>query len=48
MFLLYLLGMLAWLVPTAAGVWYLLAFHEIRQEVRMIRRYLQEIHERRS
>jgi len=46
MFLLYFLGFLAWAVPTAAGIWYLLAFRDIQREIRAIRRYLQDLHER--
>lgn len=44
--LLYLLGILAWILPTAAAIWYLLAFREMQQEVKTIRRYLQEMHDR--
>lgn len=44
MILLYLLGFLAWAVPTAAGIWYLVLFREIHQEVKIMRRYLQSLH----
>lgn len=44
--LIYLLGLVAWAVPTVAAVWFLLAFREIHREIRTIRRYLKEIHER--
>lgn len=43
-----LLGLIAWIVPTIAGVWYLLTFRVIRDEIRLIRRYIQLLHERES
>lgn len=46
MILLYLLGFLAWAMPTLAAVWYLMTFRDIHREVRLIRRYLQDLHER--
>jgi len=44
--LLVVLGFIAWIVPTLAGIWYLMAFRELRDEIRTIRRYLQAIHEK--
>lgn len=41
-----ILGFLAWLVPTIAGIWYLMTFREIRDEIKLIRRYLQMMSER--
>jgi hypothetical protein len=43
--LLVLLGFLGWLVPTIAGLWYLAAFKEMRDEIRAIRRYIQSMHD---
>ncbi len=42
----FLLGLIAWVVPTIAGVWYLLTFREMRDEIKLIRRYLQAWYER--
>lgn len=44
--LLFLGGLVAWGVPTAAGIWYLVTFREVRDELKTIRRYLQAIYER--
>lgn len=46
--LLVIFGVIAWLVPTLAGIWYLAAFKEMRDEIRTIRRYLQAMHEERK
>lgn len=43
--LLVIIGVIAWLVPTLAGIWYLAAFKEMRDEIKAIRRYLQAMHE---
>jgi hypothetical protein len=43
--LLVLVGLIVWLVPTIAGLWYLYAFREMRDEIRTIRRYLQALYE---
>ncbi|HEY3364020.1 MAG TPA: hypothetical protein VGK74_03055 [Symbiobacteriaceae bacterium] len=43
---LLVLGIVGWLVPTVAGIWYLHTFREIRDEIRLIRRYLQLLSER--
>lgn len=42
---LMLFGVIAWLVPTLAGIWFLIAFKEMRDEIKTIRRYLQAIHD---
>jgi len=42
--LLVIFGIIAWLVPTFAGLWFLAAFKEMRDEIKLIRRYLQAIH----
>lgn len=44
--LMLLLAVVAWVVPTVAGVWYLLTFREMRDEIKLIRRYLQSLHDR--
>lgn len=46
--LLVILGIIAWLVPTIAGLWFLAAFKEMRDEIKTIRRYLQAMHEERK
>ncbi|HWI65068.1 MAG TPA: hypothetical protein VNT75_24840 [Symbiobacteriaceae bacterium] len=43
--LLVIFGVVAWLVPTLAGIWFLAAFKEMRDEIKTIRRYLQAIHD---
>lgn len=43
--LLVIIGVIAWLVPTVAGLWYLAAFKEMRDEIKAIRRYLQAMHD---
>lgn len=43
--LLVIIGVIAWLVPTVAGIWYLAAFKEMRDEIKAIRRYLQAMHD---
>lgn len=45
MSLLEVFALIAWLVPTMAGLWYLWAFREMRDEIRTIRRYLQALYE---
>lgn len=46
MSLMVVLGFIAWLVPTVAGVWYLVTFKEMRDELRTIRRYLQALYDK--
>lgn len=43
--LMLLLAVVAWIVPTVVGVWYLLTFREMRDEIKLIRRYLQSLHD---
>jgi hypothetical protein len=43
--LLVLVGFLAWLAPTLAGLWYLAVFKEMRNDIRAIRRYMQATYE---
>lgn len=45
--LMIILGLIGWLVPTIAGLWYLWAFKEMRDEIRTIRRYLQALYDQR-
>lgn len=46
LYLMMLIAVLAWAVPTLAGIWYLITFREMRDEIRTIRRYLQALHDR--
>ena len=43
---LLILGLIGWLIPTVAGIWFLATFREIRDEIRLIRRYLQLLADR--
>jgi hypothetical protein len=46
--LLVLIGIVAWLVPTLAGLWFLAAFKEMKDEIRTIRRYMQALYEKQT
>lgn len=46
MVFIYVLGFVAWAVPMAAAGWYLMTFRDIHRELKLIRRYLQDLHER--
>lgn len=46
MTLIVLVGIIGWVVPTLAGIWFLVAFREMRDEIRTIRRYLQALYEK--
>lgn|GEM_PF-2746244 len=43
--MLVIFGIIAWVVPTLAGLWFLAAFKEMRDEIKTIRRYLQAMHD---